>query len=54
MNRYIWNITGLAAALLLVTSQSVAQVPSATITGPIPADAAGSGSRQRHSQRLGD
>ena len=43
MNRKIWNITGFATALLLVTSQSVAQVPNATITGPILADKAGSG-----------
>ena len=43
MNRNIWNLTQLAAALLLCAHQAVAQVPSATISGPIPADKAGSG-----------
>jgi hypothetical protein len=43
MNRNIWNLTQLAAALLLFAHQAVAQVPSATISGPIPADKAGSG-----------
>ena len=43
MIRNTWSITGLAAALLFVATQAVAQVPSATITGPIPADRAGSG-----------
>lgn len=43
MKRNIRHFTGLATALLLVASQAVAQVPSVTITGPIPADKAGSG-----------
>jgi hypothetical protein len=43
MNRNIWNLTQLAAASLLFANQAVAQVPSATISGPIPADKAGSG-----------
>ena len=43
MNRNIWNLIQLAAALLLFAKQAVAQVPSATISGPIPADKAGSG-----------
>jgi len=43
MNRNIWNLTQLAAALLLFAHPAIAQVPSATISGPIPADKAGSG-----------
>lgn len=43
MNRNIWNLTQLAVALLLFAHHAVAQVPWATISGPIPADKAGSG-----------
>jgi len=43
MIRNNWNLTKLVAALLLFSCQAVAQVPMATITGPIAADRAGSG-----------
>lgn len=37
------TVTGLTATLILFAGQAVAQVPAATITGPIAADRAGSG-----------
>ena len=43
MRRNVWGLYCIAAALLLLAGQATAQVPAATITGPIPADRAGSG-----------
>ncbi len=43
MGRSVWNLSGLAASLLVLVGQATAQVPAATISGPIPADRAGSG-----------
>lgn len=43
MNPNISNLSRFAAALLLLAGQAVAQVPAATITGPVAADRAGSG-----------
>lgn len=43
MSRKAKNVNLFAVALLLFAGQAFAQVPMATITGPIPADRAGSG-----------
>lgn len=43
MTRNIYKLIQVTAAFLILASQALAEVPMATITGPIPADRAGSG-----------
>ncbi len=45
MGRSVRSFSGIAAALILLAGQAAAQAPAATITGPMPTDRAGSGTR---------